>query len=97
MAAPAVYVGDIGTAIYLDTLLSATDAATVTLAAIDVKKPDGTTARWVGSMVGSEVMYATQAGDLDQAGTYRLQAYVEMPAWRGHGSTFVLEVLPTFR
>ncbi len=79
------YVGDIGTIIIIDVC---SDITTATLMALDVTKPDGTTDRWVGSLSGStSIQYVVDVDDFDQAGEYRVQSYIEMPNWSGHGDT----------
>lgn len=94
MAVSRVYVGDVGTRIVL---LVGEDVSAATKVAIRVSKP-GTPAggefEWVGS-VGerpNEIVYVTQPGDFDKHGMYRLQAYVELPTWRGRGETVNLDV-----
>jgi len=86
----AYYVGDIGTAIITDVC---SDITTSTVAALDVTKPDGTQVRWMGSVYDTtKIRYYVNANDFDQAGEYRLQAYVEMPGWIGHGNTTTFTV-----
>jgi hypothetical protein len=77
--------GDIGTEILLDTGVDITDA---TLAEIKYQKPDGTTGSWTGVVDSTtKVKYVTLANDLDQAGQWLFQSYVETPTWKGHGET----------
>jgi len=84
------YVGDIGTQIVVDVCGS---LATATLVRFDVEKPDGTSASWVGSVYGTtSITYTVVAGDFNQAGEYRLQSYVEMPGWTGHGNTITFKI-----
>ena len=87
-----VFVGDVGTVIKLDT---GTDLSTATVLKIKVKKPNGTTLEWTATQDASNpkvMTYTIQAGDLDQSGTWKLQAYVEFPSWQGHGQWASLKV-----
>ena len=80
-----VYAGDIGTEFRLDTEL---DLTTATLVAIKVKKPDGSTDTWTGTVYDTtKVKYVTVAEDIpdDLPGTYQLQAYVEIGGFEGCG------------
>lgn len=84
-----IYVGDIGTEILLDTGVNIT---TATVHNIKYKKPDGTTGTWTGTVKDfTKISYTVQAADLDQAGTYTLQAYVVMVGyWSGETVTFIV-------
>lgn len=85
-----VYLGDIGTDIILDTESA---LATATLLQIKYTKPDGATGLWTGVIADStKVKYTTQDGDLDIAGLWSLQAYIELPTWEGHGERVDLQV-----
>jgi len=89
------YIGDIGAAIVVDVC---NDIATATLVALDVTKPDGTQVRWVGSLhETTKIKYIVIAGDFDQAGEYRVQAYIEIPGWSGHGNTTTFKVADLFQ
>lgn len=88
------FIGDIGTTITVNTCGDVTGA---TLVALDVQKPDGTTERWVGGPVDTtKIRYTVQPGDFDQAGEYRLQAYVDMIGWKGRGTTATVKVYDLF-
>ena len=77
------FVGDVGTVLLVNVC---TDITAATLAALDISKPDGTTVRWVGSVYNTTyISYVVQSGDFDQTGEYRVQSYVELPSWTGHG------------
>ena len=92
-----VYVGDVGTAIELDTTVDISGASSV---AIEVKKPDGTTATWSGTVTGTgntKIRYVTTTGDIDQAGIYFLQAAVtSLSGFTGRGETVRLHVRLNF-
>ena len=66
----------------------------ITSSKIFYQKPDGTTGYWVGEpVVGTnEIKYVIQEGDLDQAGEYKLQPYVDFGSWKGRGSIVSLTV-----
>ncbi|MFW6341377.1 MAG: hypothetical protein ACOC0Q_10950 [Wenzhouxiangella sp.] len=70
-------VGDSGIVIMLATGISAASAQ----AQILYRKPDGTTGAWTGTAYDTDgeqgISYTTQPGDLDQAGTWTLQARID--------------------
>lgn len=57
--------------IRIDPVLDVTDADSVS---ISYRKPNGTTGEWIGEMFGDEIKYITQVTDVDQPGTWQLQA-----------------------
>lgn len=81
--------GDIGTAIRLTLLDGATpvNISSATIKQIIFQKPDGTrvekTATFLTNGSDGKLQYLTQAGDLDQTGTWKVQGYVAMPQWTG--------------
>lgn len=84
-----IYKGDIGAKIIV-TVTENISLATVKT--IKYKKPDGTVGSWtaVAESGNLAISYTTTAiTDLDQAGTWILQAYIEMPGWSGHGDVSV--------
>lgn len=92
-----VFVGDIGTVIQLET---GVDISTATTVSIKVKKRSAkheiSLADWVGTVESNtKVKYTSVSGDFNVAGTYRLQAYVKMSTWEGHGGIVELPVLDT--
>jgi hypothetical protein len=90
-----LYVGDEGTEILVDV---GDDISTATVLKLKVLKPSGEADTWDGTLVGTTIIkYIVQTGDFDESGTYQLQAYVEMPAWKGHGdlTKFVVNELNT--
>lgn len=89
-----IYVGDIGTEILLDAV---EDISTQTKLEIKYKKPDGTTGAWSASLDDTtKAKYATVANDLDQAGVWTFQIYVEMPSWSGLGESVSVVVYDGF-
>lgn len=91
------YVQFVSAHIVVETTIALGSSTTHT---IKVKKPSGATATWLASVVNAtQLEYWTVANDLDEAGTYLLQAYVVIPgthAIAGLGSTVALEVLNAF-
>ena len=88
-----VFVGDVGTEMSLDCEM---DISSATVMRIVVKKPNGKRVRWAAQADGtSAIKYVIQAGDLDVAGDWDMQAYVEMPTWSGHGVVTTLKVKNT--
>lgn len=86
-----VFVGDTGTEIILD---CGVDISTATVRKIRAKRPDGHVKEWVASVSGTTaVSYTTVDGDLSLEGAWSLQAYVEMPGWKGRGAWATLQVL----
>jgi hypothetical protein len=43
----------------------------------------------------TSIKYVVQVGDLDVAGDWQLQAYVEFPTWKGRGEVATLKVKNT--
>ncbi|RLC88902.1 MAG: hypothetical protein DRJ03_01285 [Chloroflexi bacterium] len=83
MALNKVYVGDVGTDIILDT---GVDLSAATTLKIKYKKPGGEIEEWDGTLEDTtKIKYTTVTDDLDTAGLWSFQAYVELPAWQGHG------------
>lgn len=85
-----IFVGDVGTEIRLD---CGVDISTSTVQEIHVRKPNGQSVVWAADPFGTNfISYTTVTGDINIAGKWLLQAYVEMPDWRGCGLTAVLDV-----
>ena len=85
-----VFIGDTGTEIVLDCGI---DVSTATVRNIIVRKHNGTKVTWGAVADGTTaIKYVTSAGDLDVPGTWKLQAYVEMPGWKGLGEVATLTV-----
>lgn len=90
-----IYKGDIGTVIIVDT---GVDLTTATKCALKIKKPDKTTTEWVGEQSDTtKIKYTIIEGDLDQAGKYRVQSYVEFADWEGSGETTYFRVYDVFK
>lgn len=88
------YVGDVGTEILVDTGSDISSASTLELR---VKKPDGTTDTWTGTLDGTDsISYTTVSGDFDQSGEWTLQAYVVLPSWTGRGESVAFTLYDSF-
>lgn len=77
------YVGDVGVEIVLDV---ETDISAATVMKIKYKKPGGIQGFWTADKKDTtKIFYVCGPGDLDGAGTWKMQAYVESPGWKLHG------------
>jgi len=86
-----VYVGDEGTEISLDCVVN---VSTATVRKIKVTTPTGEDREWIAVADGATaIKYVLAAGDINQAGQWRLQAYIEMPGWKGRGKPCSMTVL----
>lgn len=95
MAASRSYVDDIGTNVRVDTGIPLTGATTLL---IKVKKPSGATEDWEADQDGTttRIIHVTEAGDLDEIGSYLLQAYVVNAVGSWRGDVVVYEILDEF-
>lgn len=77
------YVGDVGVEIVLDV---ETDISAATVMKIKYKKTNGDRSFWTAQKKdATKIFYVTGPGDLDDAGIWDMQAYVESPGWKLHG------------
>lgn len=77
------YVGDVGVEIVLDV---ETDISEATVMKIKYKKPSGNQGFWNAEKKdATKIFYVTGPGELDDAGIWDMQAYVESPGWKLHG------------
>lgn len=94
------YVGDIGTAIEINTLIDLSGASTMEY---KVKKPDGTLVDWeveIPAALTEEdgfLVHFTEAGDFDQVGKYLIQPHVVTASSDHLGNTVTLEVYDAFQ
>ncbi len=89
-----VFVGDVGTVIFVNTKSDISGATTLELL---IKKPSGKEETWPGVLDGnSRIKYTINDGDFSEPGDYHLQAYVELPTWKGRGETVVFHVYDKF-
>ena len=88
-----VQVGDIGAIIRYTTT---TDISAATVHKIKYRKPGGILGEWPGTIFGtySVQFITTLVTDLDIAGVWQRQIYIEMPGWKGHSEIKELKILP---
>jgi len=87
-----IFVGDIDTRIILET---GVDVSAGTTLEIHYVKPSGESGSWTALPVAGEetqIYYDTVEGDLDEAGDWQVQAYVELATWEGHGEITTMTV-----
>ena len=90
-----VYVGDIGTIIEID---MQQDISTATSVALYVKKPDTTEVTWTPTVYNNNYLrYTLVSGDVDIAGVYKIQPYVEFTDWKGMGNTVEFTVYEKYQ
>ncbi len=77
-----IYIGDVGTKI---TLECNADISAATKVEIHATSPSGLAKTWDAIIEDTSIYHIVQAGEINQAGTWTLRAYVELPAWQGHG------------
>lgn len=83
-------VGDVGTEVVLD---CGFNLSTATVMKIVARTPKGEKKTWNAVLEGTtKIKYTLASGDVDSAGTWQLQAYIEMPGWLGHGLPLSLNV-----
>ncbi|EHJ49035.1 hypothetical protein DFW101_3035 [Solidesulfovibrio carbinoliphilus subsp. oakridgensis] len=94
-----VYQGDVGLEIVLD---CGCDVSGAVGAAVAVRTPSGAVVAWPAETAAAGgggvtcLRCLTRAGDLAEAGTYRLQASLTLGGWTGRGRTAILVVKPKF-
>lgn len=89
----AVFKGDVGTVITID---MQEDISNATVTEIEYKKPSGTCGTWTATIEGTDsIKYTTVSGDLDEAGDWELQPYIDLPGWEGRGTAVTLDVEAT--
>jgi len=82
MESGGIHVGDIGTVIIFDVGES---LAAATVHKLLYLKPDGVSGEWEGTVDGTTLTFTTTAAtDLDVAGRWMIQAYIDLGTWKGH-------------
>jgi hypothetical protein len=92
-----VYVDDLGTLIQLDVGEDINTASTIE---IKVKEPDGTEVTWSATESSGDsnvIEHTIVAEDIDQPGSYLLQAHIVLGTWTGVGETAQLQVHEKFK
>jgi len=88
------FVGDIDTEIIVN---CGVDISLADPVALLYKKPDGTTGSWEPTIYNSNYLkYSTIEDDLDQEGTYRVQASLTLGDWIGLGESDTFKVYEAF-
>jgi len=94
-----IYKGDIGTKIIA--VIDTSEDISGGTHTFKVWKPDGTTTTWTATyeLSGSDktIYHTTVSGDLNVAGTYKLQPYIDITTWVGHGNTIKLKVYDNYK
>ncbi len=93
-----VYKNDYGVLVKVKTGTDLTDVVTKQL---KVTKPDGREMNWAATVQSPAtegiLYYTTVSGDFDQAGLYKLQAYVTFAGSRFRGETAVFQIFDEFK
>jgi hypothetical protein len=87
----AVFIGDFGTRIKIvgqDEM----DLSGAVSSQIKFVKPSGASGAWPGTIVNNAVTYFTNNDDLDEAGTWQIQAFVDLGSWSGHSTVQTMKV-----
>lgn len=78
------------------TLETGTDISTATVLRINYKKPGGASGYFTGTLVGTtQIRYQFTDTDLDRAGLWKFQAYVEIGGLNAFGDIVEYEVKKT--
>lgn len=87
-----IYKDDIGVKIVLETDI---DISAYTTIEIHYRKPGGDSGTWTATIESgnTSLSYTSVSGDINEAGTWRLQAYVITPTWTQHGEIARMNVL----
>lgn len=92
-----IYQHDAGIAIAVATGITLTGAATTQL---KVKKPSGVTVAWAATINGTNAQqldYTTVANDLNEAGRYFLQAFVQTGGQTLYGETAEIDIYGAYQ
>ena len=89
-----IYQNDVGIAITVATGITLTGATTTQL---KVKKPSGATATWAATINGTNLDYTTVANDLNEAGRYFLQAFVQTGGQTLYGETAEIDIYGAYQ
>lgn len=61
------------------------DLASAAVTKILYEKPKGQKGEWTAGVAGTTLIYDLQNGDIDQAGQWKFQAYIEVGGLKGFG------------
>jgi len=89
-----IYKGTVGLKLSFESTNSLAGASVVRIYA---RKPSGTTLAWNGTVeLDRYITYVTQDGDLDEAGEWVMQPYVESGGWKGRGQAVSVPIYDDF-
>jgi len=93
-----VHQGDVGLELLVD---CGCDIAGAANAALLARLPSGIVRTWPAAVAAIDnrsrfLRYVTRPGDLEEAGTYRVQASLSLGGWSGTGKTALLLVRARF-
>lgn len=100
MSVGEIHVGDVGTPFKFTTRQAGRvlDISTATVKQARFKKPDGSVVvkdtEFIDSGTGGQHKYVTVEGDIDQAGKWRVQTYIEMPGRENYSDIDEFSVFP---
>jgi len=85
-----IYRNDIGTELILDCGVT---ISTATVMKVRAKTPSGGVKVFDATLNNStSIKYVLLDGDFNVAGNWQVQAYIEMPGWKGRGEWASIEV-----
>ena len=85
-----IYRNDIGTELILDCGVT---ISTATVMKVRAKSPSGGIKTFDATLNNStSIKYVLVDGDFNVAGNWQVQAYIEMPGWKGRGEWANIEV-----
>ncbi len=92
-----VYIGAVNVVVMVS--IADLDISNSTSRKFVVRKPESGEVEWDNiTVVGSSVLrYITQADDLDEAGMYYLQPWIEIGGWAGYGSSVSFRIYKRWR
>lgn len=85
-----IYKNDIGTELLLD---CGVNVSTATVMKVRSRNPNGAIKEWTATLSGTNfIKYVLLTGDINVAGKWQFQSYIEMPTWKGRGEWATVEV-----
>lgn len=86
-----IFLGDSGTKLILE---CGTTISTATKREVRYMKPSGARGTWTGGQeTTTSISYVTLAGDIDEVGTWKFQAYVEILGQKLYGTVTTIKVI----
>jgi len=85
-----IYLGDVGTVIILD---CGSNVSTATVRKMRARMPNGGIKEFTASAdTNNTIKYVLLDGDFNVAGNWQVQAYIDMPGWKGRGEWAAVQV-----